>query len=117
MVPEVGHAVGSWGLTASNFPAMMTQVKFPVPHRRAAVMTKVRPLALAPRSRHDDADQVCAAIAGLIPAQRRAIELAYFGGHTDQQLAAELSLPVGTARAQLHAGILRLRGTLGSAHV
>jgi RNA polymerase sigma-70 factor (ECF subfamily) len=51
------------------------------------------------------------AIRALPPAQREVVVLAYFGGLTHRELAAQLGLPVGTVKSRLRAahGQLRLR--------
>jgi hypothetical protein len=41
--------------------------------------------------------------------QREAIELAYFGGLTHDQIAQRLSLPPGTAKSRLRLGLQQLR--------
>jgi RNA polymerase sigma-70 factor, ECF subfamily len=59
-----------------------------------------------------DAERVRAALTGLCSTQREVVELAYFGGHSDDQLAAELAVSVETAKAWLRDGLLQLRGIL-----
>jgi RNA polymerase sigma-70 factor, ECF subfamily len=45
----------------------------------------------------------------LSPAQRSALELAYFGGRTAAEVAALEGIPVGTAKTRIHHALLRLR--------
>jgi RNA polymerase sigma factor (sigma-70 family) len=52
------------------------------------------------------------AIDELPPAQRQAIGLAFFDDLTHQQVAAELDLPLGTAKTRIRAGLEKLRGKL-----
>jgi RNA polymerase sigma-70 factor (ECF subfamily) len=52
------------------------------------------------------------ALASLSPTQRQAVELAYFGGHTHCELSEVLSVPIGTAKTELRAGMERLRSLL-----
>jgi len=54
------------------------------------------------------AERVRGALDGLPPDQREAIELAYFGGRTYRQVAAELGIPEGTAKSRLRLGLRRI---------
>ena len=45
--------------------------------------------------------------------QRRAIELAFFGGLTQQQIAQQLKQPLGTVKARIRRGMLKLRQIIG----
>ena len=45
--------------------------------------------------------------------QRNVIELAYFGGCTHTEIAAMLSLPVGTVKGRMRLGLTRLRIAFG----
>ena len=61
-----------------------------------------------------DGGQAHGAVAQLPHAQRRTIELAYFGGLTQTEIAAELALPLGTIKGRVRLGLQRLRTVLGA---
>jgi RNA polymerase sigma-70 factor (ECF subfamily) len=57
-------------------------------------------------------EQVRAVMATLSDAERRAIELAYFGGHTYREVARILDQPEGTVKSRIRTGLTRLRTQL-----
>jgi RNA polymerase sigma-70 factor (ECF subfamily) len=58
-------------------------------------------------------EAVHAALAALPPDQRDAVRLAYFRGLTHSEIAAELSIPMGTVKTRLRLAFDKLRVTLG----
>jgi len=60
----------------------------------------------------DEAELVRAALARLPREQRRAIEMAFFGGLTQTEIAANLQEPLGTVKARIRRGMLKLREEL-----
>jgi len=58
---------------------------------------------------------VLAALAGLEPAQREAIQLAYHAGLSHSQIAARLGQPLGTVKTRIRQGMIALRERLGEA--
>ena len=57
-------------------------------------------------------DKVNEVMAVLPVDERRAIELAYFGGHTYRQVAALLDQPEGTVKSRIRSGLRRMRDQL-----
>jgi RNA polymerase sigma-70 factor (ECF subfamily) len=52
------------------------------------------------------------AIATLPDAQRQAVEMAYFDGYTQQEIATRMDVPVGTVKGRLRLAMQRLRTLL-----
>jgi len=63
------------------------------------------------------ADRVKQAVAVLPVDERRAIELAYFGGHTYREVAVMLDQPEGTVKSRIRAGMRRLATELADAGI
>jgi RNA polymerase sigma-70 factor (ECF subfamily) len=67
---------------------------------------------VAEAHRNLDAQEVHRALDTLTPTQRGALELAYFGGYTHQEVAVMLELPLGTAKTRIRDALIRLRDAL-----
>ncbi len=60
-------------------------------------------------------ERVQNALKQLSDPQREALELAYYGGFTQSELAERLGQPVGTIKSRMFTGLARLRELLGEA--
>jgi RNA polymerase sigma-70 factor (ECF subfamily) len=56
--------------------------------------------------------RVAIALADLSPPQRQAIELAYFEGLSQSEIAERLSEPLGTVKTRMRLGMQKLRDAL-----
>lgn len=63
------------------------------------------------------ADHVREALRRLHPSERLVLELAYFGGRTYREVAADLGEPEGTVKSRIRSGLKRLRSELATAGV
>jgi RNA polymerase sigma-70 factor (ECF subfamily) len=62
---------------------------------------------------HETHAIVRSAVIQLSDAQRRAIELAFFGGLTQHEIAEQLAEPLGTVKARIRRGMMKLRQIIG----
>jgi RNA polymerase sigma-70 factor, ECF subfamily len=60
-------------------------------------------------------DRVQSALRALPDAQRETLELAYYGGYSQSELASRLGVPLGTIKSRMFAGLARLREVLDEA--
>lgn len=56
-----------------------------------------------------------ALLASLPDSERELLELAYFDGFTQRELAERLAIPIGTVKSRMHTGLARLRELLAGA--
>jgi len=62
----------------------------------------------------DETQTIRGALQGLPEDQRRVIELAFYGGWTQGEIAEMLKLPLGTVKSRARLGLLKLRDALVS---
>lgn len=58
------------------------------------------------------AERVRAVLSLLPPPQRETLELTYFGGYTNAQVARLMDVPIGTVKSRLRSGLAQLRGLM-----
>lgn len=63
-------------------------------------------------TRRDNCRAVRSAILELTPVQREAIEMAYFEGKTQKEIARQLGEPLGTVKARIRRGLAKLKDTV-----
>ena len=61
---------------------------------------------------HETQAMVRSAVIQLSPDQRRAIEMAFFNGLTQHQIAQQLDEPLGTVKARIRRGMIKLRNII-----
>ena len=74
------------------------------------------PVALDRLATGERSATVKAALARLGPDERRAIVLAFFDGLTHGEISAALRAPVGTVKARIRRGLLKLKPALAGLH-
>jgi RNA polymerase sigma-70 factor (ECF subfamily) len=113
-VPERGKA-STWILTLAHRRAVDA-----VRHeqRRRSDSLERAPEAAAEGVEEDawlrlQRERVQSALRRLPDAQREALELAYYGGFTQSELAERLGQPLGTIKSRMFSGLSRMRELLG----
>ena len=61
----------------------------------------------------DERQKVRRALATLPQEQRKVIEMAYYGGYTQQEISEMLRQPLGTVKTRIRLGMQKLRAALG----
>jgi RNA polymerase sigma-70 factor, ECF subfamily len=64
-------------------------------------------------ARNEEAREVRDALKALPDEQCKVIELAYFGGFSQSEIATMLDTPIGTVKGRMRLGLKRMRGHLG----
>jgi RNA polymerase sigma-70 factor, ECF subfamily len=62
--------------------------------------------------RHETADEVRGALSQLPGEQSKVIQLAYFGGFSQSEIAGMLNIPLGTVKGRMRLGLEKIRGEL-----
>ncbi len=62
--------------------------------------------------RHETAHEVRGAISNLPGEQSKVIQLAYFGGFSQSEIAGMLNVPLGTVKGRMRLGLEKIRGEL-----
>jgi RNA polymerase sigma-70 factor (ECF subfamily) len=81
-------------------------------HDLAAFNTVSDPTPANASLTEDELVAVRAAVNGLPPDQRLALEMAFFGGLTHTEIARTMNEPLGTVKARIRRGLLKLRDSL-----
>jgi RNA polymerase sigma-70 factor (ECF subfamily) len=76
------------------------------------VVVSVEPDLASEADRSRAAKNVRDVLNGMHPAQRQALELAFFEGLTHTEVAAKIGEPLGTIKTRIRAGLLALRKAL-----
>jgi RNA polymerase sigma-70 factor, ECF subfamily len=106
--------VVAWLLTLARSRAI-DRIRSVAARRRAETAT---PPPEAPVERDEPAtsaderrrrERIAAAMATLAPQQREVLELGYFGGLSQSEIAARLGAPLGTVKSWTRQGLMRLR--------
>ena len=89
-----------------------TQIKFLQQWSQLMVTESSSPSPFEAASLSQRSEQVKAAIAQLPTSQRQVLEMAYFDGMTQSEIAKQLETPLGTVKSWCRQGLLNLRKNL-----
>ena len=80
--------------------------------QQESALTSAGNAAVEPEMDGDQRRVIRAALNGLSAEQRQALDMAFFGGLTQSEIAEELKVPLGTVKARIRRGMLQLRDAL-----
>jgi len=110
-----------WLLTLARNRALdHLRLKSERQRRREDQADELPPVSAAPEYEKElderrSVERVRSLMGGLLPQQKRAIELAYFEGLSHSEIAAKLQEPLGTVKSWIRNGLLRLKEGLRTA--
>jgi RNA polymerase sigma-70 factor, ECF subfamily len=78
------------------------------------VIVSVAPDLAANADRMRAAEKVRGVLQGMAPAQRAALEMAYFEGLSHSEIASKTGEPLGTIKTRIRAGLMALRRAFGT---
>lgn len=110
-----------WLLTLARNRALdHLRLKSERQRRREDQTDELPPVASAPEYERElderrRVERIRSLMGGLLPQQRRAIELAYFEGLSHSEIAEKLKEPLGTVKSWIRNGLLRLKEGLQAA--
>ncbi|HKQ56648.1 MAG TPA: sigma-70 family RNA polymerase sigma factor [Candidatus Eisenbacteria bacterium] len=111
--PARGNAA-AWLLTLARSRAI-DRIRSVTARQRAETAAPVPdPLTVADEpaasaAQRQSRERMAAALGSLTPSQREVIELAYFGGLSQTEIAARVGAPLGTVKSWTRQGLMRLR--------
>lgn len=109
-------SVRTWMLSITHHRAIdlvrRRRSNVPLPDTESADASLTAPDVWPEVARAADADAVRAAMSRLSDEQREAIELAYFAGLTQTEIAARVGAPLGTVKSRVRLGLIQLRRML-----
>jgi RNA polymerase sigma-70 factor (ECF subfamily) len=118
--PDRG-SVGTWVLGIVHHRAVDVLRRSMVVDRRRGSAEGIEERLVAPEHTEREAlareetREVRGALATLPEPQRRVLELAYYGGFTQTEIASMIDAPLGTVKGRMRLGLEKLQGELGEA--
>ncbi len=115
--PNKGHG-RTWVLTMAHHRAI-DRVRSAQARTNRDIRSGMRELATGQASVAEqvelklESERVQTALARLPEVQREAITLAYYGGYSQSEIAAQLGAPLGTVKTRMRDGLSRLRSEMG----
>lgn len=113
-------SVRTWALGVTHNRAVDTLRRVGVHERRRAREEKIEEHLRAPESTDGQAianvasEEVRGVLDELPSEQRRVIELAYFGGFTQTEIASMLDTPLGTVKGRMRLGLEKMKVVLAA---